>query len=172
MLHAYPRDFRARHGVEMRQSFQDEMRETLSTASTTALLRFLIRMARDFPVSVVRERINSPSITGTCCLVGAIAVGLYAAYVDHHNRTEVYPTLFVVLVGSFILGMIRPAGAWRWAVIVGLGVPFAGPPLTLTTRVASPGAWAILGVVLIPGLIGVYTGSTLRRAAGAMHSAK
>ena len=87
--------------------------------------------------------------------------------VDRHNVDEVYPTLMVVLIGSFVLGVLRPRHAWRWAIIIGLGVPFFGPLPALPARLASPGRWAMLAVLLIPGLIGAYTGSILRSAAGA-----
>jgi len=168
MLCAYPTEFRARFGLEMTQAFREQLREALSTAGTMGFLGFSMRMAWDFPISVFRERISSISAAGMCCVAAAVGFGLYAAYVDHHNATEVYPTLFIVLVGSFALGLIRPVHPWRWALIVGLGVPFSGSLLTLTARMASPGAWAILAVVLVPGLIGAYTGSFLRRAAASM----
>jgi hypothetical protein len=168
MLIAYPPEFRARYGLEMTQAFREQLREALSTAGTAGFLGFSMRMAWDFPISVLRERISSINVAGMCCAAAAVGFGLYAAYVDHHNATEVYPTLFVVLVGSFALGLIRPVRPWRWALIVVLGVPFSGPLLTLTARMISPGAWAILAVVLVPGFVGAYTGSFLRRAASAL----
>jgi hypothetical protein len=168
MLVVYPREFRARHGLQMKLAFKDLLREALSSASSMDFVRFCIRMARDYTASVLRERVRSLSATEIACLAGATGVGLFAAYVDHHNAREVYPTLSVVLVGSLVLGMVRPKHAWRWAAIVGLCIPFFGPLPTLTARLASPGAWAILAVVLIPGLLGAYTGSAFRRAAGSM----
>jgi len=111
-----------------------------------------------------QENFALQSLLEISCFAAAIAAGLYAAHVDHHNHTEVYPTLFVVLVSSFALGVVRPGHAWRWALIIGLLVPFAGPLQTLFDRLSSPGSWAILAVVLIPGLIGAYTGWFLRRA--------
>src|SRR5271155_5827300 len=105
-----------------------------------------------------QENFALQSLLEISCFAAAIAAGLYAAHVDHHNHTEVYPTLFVFLVRSFALGVVRPGHAWRWALIIGLLVPFAGPFQTLFDRLSSPGSWAILAVVLIPGLIGAYTG--------------
>jgi hypothetical protein len=102
------------------------------------------------------------------CLAAAIGIGLYAGYVDRHNATEVYPTLMVVLVGSFLLGLIQPAHAWRWALIVGVCVPFSGPISALPSRIITPGDWGILAVVLVPGFIGAYSGALLHLALGPM----
>jgi hypothetical protein len=110
-------------------------------------------------------RLNN-TLRRSACPIAALGIAAYAAHVDRHNATEVYPTLSVVLAGSFVLGIIRPKDAWRWACIVGLGVPFFGPWPALAARLASPGAWAMYGVVLIPGLIGAYAGSLLRAAIG------
>jgi len=102
------------------------------------------------------------------CVAAAVGFGLYAGYVDRHNATEVYPTLMVVLVGSFILGLIQPAHAWRWALIVGVCVPFLGPISGLPSRIITPGDWGILAVVLVPGFIGAYLGALLHLAVGSM----
>jgi cytochrome c oxidase subunit IV len=169
-LHAYPREFRARFGAEMRQVFHDQLRDTLSSQGILGLLQFSFHIACDLSMSILRERLTSISILGIICSAAAICFGLGAAYVDRHNASEVYPTLFVVMVSSFLLGVVRPLGAWRWALIVGLAVPFAGSVVALPSRLASPGHWAILAVVLIPGLIGAYTGVTLRWAVGELLS--
>jgi len=166
LLLAYPPEFRARYGVEMNQVFRDQLRDTLSKRGLHSLASFSIRAALDLFTSVLRERFTMKSAIGMLCLCAAFGFSLLAEHVDRHNVTEVYPTLMVALVGSFILGLIQPAWPWRWAIIVGLGVPFFGPLPELFARLASPGRWAMLAVLLIPGLIGAYTGSFLRRAIG------
>ena len=96
-------------------------------------------------------------------MAAALGFSIYAEYVDRHNATEVYPTLTVALIGSFILGLAQPSRPWKWAIIVGLGAPFFGPLPSLPARLASPGRWAILAILLVPGLIGAYSGSILPR---------
>ena len=167
LLHAYPPEFRLRYGIEMNQVFRDQLRDTLSKQGARGLVTFGARTAWDFCTSVPRERFTLQSLGGMLCLAAALGFAMYATYVDRHNVTEVYPTLMVVLVGSFILGILRPRSAWRWAILIGLGVPFFGPLPALPARLASPGRWAMLAVLLIPGLIGAYTGSILRSAVGA-----
>src|SRR5437764_453065 len=107
-------------------------------------------------------------LPGLICVLAAACFGMYGAYVDQHNATEVYPVLLVTLVGSLLLGLAHPRHVWRWALIVAALVPFS--PLAAAAfpaRLALPGSWAIMGVVLIPALIGAYAGWGLRKAAGA-----
>jgi len=167
LLHAYPPEFRLRYGAEMNQAFRDQLRDTLSRQGTLGFLTFCMRIAWDLCTSIPRERFTLRSLRGMLCLAAALGFATYATHVDRHNVDEVYPTLTVVLVGSFVLGMLRPRWAWRWAIIIGMGVPFFGPLLALPARLASPGRWAMLAVLMIPGLIGAYAGSILRSAVGA-----
>src|SRR4029077_20490726 len=103
----------------------------------------------DVAASVFRERFQMAM--GMFCLASAAGIGIYAAHVDRHNHHEVYPTLLVVTVGSFALGLIRPLGPWRWALIIGSGVPFAGPLLALPARLAAPCHWGVFGGVAVGG---------------------
>jgi hypothetical protein len=164
LLYAYPSEFRTRYGTEMCQVFSEQLRETLSAQRPLGFLQFCIHTVLDLTISILKERFTLQNAIGTLCLAAAATVGIGAAYVDRHNTHETYPTLLVVLVGSFILGLIRPQHAWRWALLAGLGVPFLGPVVDLPLRLLSPGCWAMLAVVLVPGLTGAYTGSTLHRA--------
>jgi hypothetical protein len=117
---------------------------------------------------MVRQRCNARSAISLLCLAAAIGIGIYASYVDHHNASEVYPTLMVAMAGSLVMGLIRLAAAWRWALIIGLAVPFAGPVITLPARLTVAGNWAIVAIVSTVGLLGAYSGSALRRAVGAL----
>jgi hypothetical protein len=166
LLYAYPPEFRARYKKEMTLAFKEELRQTLSSTNLSSQLLFPIQMAEDFVASALRERINSLGTMGMSCLVAASAIGLYASYVDHHNATEVYPTLSIALIGSFGLGLIRPTRPWRWALALAPWVPFAGSISNMRDRMISPGAWAIFAVVLIPSLIGAVTGSLIRQGIG------
>jgi hypothetical protein len=164
LLYAYPSAFRLRYGGEMEQAFGDQLRDTITTRGVGGLFAFCIRTAWDLARSVMRERFTLQSVVGILCVAAALGFSIYAAHVDHHNKTEVYPTLAVVLVGSFIAALIRPRHAWRWAIFVALGVPFFGPLPDLLARLAAPGRWAMLAVLLVPGLLGAYAGAMLRRA--------
>jgi len=163
LLRAYPPQFRARYQPEMVQAFADELRAAVSRGSMWGVMRFLMHIGKDLGVSALRERIRAISPAGVLCLLAGIAFGIYGAYVDRHNATEVYPTLSVVLAGSFVLGLIGPRHAWRWALVVAIWVPFLGALPEMTHRLVSPGAWAILGVLMVPGLIGAFSGSAIRR---------
>jgi hypothetical protein len=166
LLYAYPPGFRARYKKEMALAFKEELRQSLSSTGLWSRLLFPIRMAKDLLLSALRERIDSLDAVGMSCLIAASVIGLYASYVDRHNATEVYPTLSIALIGSFVLGLIRPRRPWRWAMAIALWVPFAGSISSLRYRLASPGAWAILAVVLVPGFVGAVAGSLVRQAIG------
>jgi len=99
-----------------------------------------------------------------------VAAGLFAGWVDFHND-EVQAAVLVVLVGSGLAGLAQPAHAWRWAVIVALGIPavyLIGDAIG-ATPVSPPGP-NLFGTLmaLIPGFIGAYAGALARRAAGAL----
>lgn len=164
LLYLYPIAFRKRYKEQMILTFKDELHQTLRDGTWRAKILFPARMAKDFLTSLFRERIAAMDVVGIICFIAAVGVGLCAAYVDHHNATEVYPTLFVALLGSFLLGLIRPVHPWRWALAVAPWVAFIGSSTSWKDTITSPGRWAILGVVLIPSLIGVTTGSLIRRA--------
>jgi hypothetical protein len=170
LLYAYPPEFRTRYGPEMNQVFRDQLRDTLAKQGIGGFVRFSMRTAWDLLASVMRERFTLKSLAGIVYLAAAIGFSISAEYVDRHNVTEVYPTLTVAIVGSFLLGLARPSRPWRWAMMIGIGVPFFGPLAVLPSRLASPGRWAMLAVMLIPGLIGAYSGSALRRPLGTPRS--
>ena len=95
------------------------------------------------------------------CLPLAFAGGIFAGWVDFNND-EVQATVLVILVGTFLLGLILPKRAWLWAVIVALCVP--GMYLLLRASGYLPKsppspAWygSLLG--LIPAFIGAYVGA-------------
>jgi len=166
LLYAYPPEFRARYKKEMIRAFKDDLHHTLRDGSLWSQISFPLQMANDFLTSVLRERIESLDAMGMSCLVAASGIGLYASYVDHHNATEVYPTLSIALIGSFLLGLIRPTHPWRWALAIAPWIPFAGSISNMRDRITSPGAWEIFAVVLIPSLIGAVAGSLIRRGIG------
>jgi hypothetical protein len=165
LLWVYPAEFRRCYGPEMVRVFGERLKDALTKHGVSALPWFTMHMTWDLLISAVRERTTAVSRVGTLCCVAGLGVGLYAAYVDHHNADEIYPTLSVLLVGSFFLGVVQPAHAWRWALVVAICVPFSPFAQALRddpTRFVSLGAWVMLLVAMIPAMIGAYAGSTLR----------
>jgi hypothetical protein len=94
----------------------------------------------------------------------AIAIGCFAVHVDLHN-SEVQAAVLVLLVGGFLLGAAWPAGAWRWAIVLGLSIivgDYAAPQLRLVARDPEPVNWGAL-LAVIPAFIGTYAGVGVRR---------
>jgi hypothetical protein len=95
------------------------------------------------------------------CLTLAFAGGIFAGWVDFNND-EPQAAVLVILVVTFLTGLIFPRKAWMWAIIValclpgvyllarGLGYQPVSPP--------SPGWYASL-LALIPAFIGAYSGA-------------
>lgn len=106
------------------------------------------------------------------CLFLAFAGGIFAGWVDFNND-EVQAAVLVILVVTFLLGMLVPKRAWLWAIIValclpvvyllarGLGYQPVSPP--------SPGWYASL-IALIPAFIGAYSGALARFAINSVAS--
>jgi hypothetical protein len=103
------------------------------------------------------------------CAVLALAGGLVAGAIDF-NATEPQPAALLVLIFAGILGLIQPHGAWRWAIIVALGLPLAHLSLRQLgwqpRDAPEPGEYATL-IALIPAFIGAYGGVLMRRVLNA-----
>jgi hypothetical protein len=99
------------------------------------------------------------------CTALALAGGLIAGLIDF-NATEPQPAALLVLIFAGILGLIQPRDAWRWAIIVALGLPLAHLSLRQLgwqpRDPVSPGEYATL-IALIPAFIGAYGGVLVRR---------
>jgi hypothetical protein len=95
-------------------------------------------------------------------LIGAAMAGA----VDFNND-EPQAAVIVIIAFAGLLGFIQPRKAWRWALIVGLGVPIVyliATALGYQSRsVPEPGWYASL-IALIPAFISTYCGVLLRRA--------
>lgn len=84
--------------------------------------------------------------------------------------------LLGLLLATFLLGFVQPEGAWRWAILVSVGIPISG---LLALKIGNvfpcrPGhpyscapptfGDALSSVfVLIPAFLSVYAGAWLRR---------
>lgn len=99
----------------------------------------------------------------------AIMIGLGIGWLDLHT-TEVTVTILALLVAGGILGLLQPRGAWRWAVLLALGLPVMAligqqlrvqtpEPIRLDPRIAL--------VAFAFALAGCYGGVVVRRMSGA-----
>lgn len=98
---------------------------------------------------------------------GALAAGLFTAYVDFHT-TEVVPTLLVILTSTFVLGTLYGRLGWLWALIVAgclAGAHVLAPRFGMIPRDAGHlGNPLWLMILSIPAAITAYVGAGLRRA--------
>jgi hypothetical protein len=100
------------------------------------------------------------------CTALALIGGFIAGAVDFNND-EPQAAVIVIIVFAGLLGFIQPRKAWRWALIVGLGVPIvyliAAALGYQPKSVPEPGWYASL-IALIPAFISAYCGVLLRKA--------
>jgi hypothetical protein len=99
------------------------------------------------------------------CIALAIIGGFLAGAVDFNND-EPQAAVIVIVAFTGLLGFIQPRKAWRWALIVGLGVPIVYLVATAlgypSKSVPEPGWYASL-IALIPAFISTYCGVLLRK---------
>ena len=96
------------------------------------------------------------------CWALAIGFGLLTGYVDFHSDEVQLPAL-LLLVFAFLLGFAQPKGAWRWAVVVGTGVPLARLiGITLGYAAPYPTDSSIVFLPVIVALAGAYSGALIR----------
>jgi hypothetical protein len=104
------------------------------------------------------------------CLIAAVIGGFVAGAIDFNND-EPQAAVLVIIVFAGVLGFIQPRKAWRWALIVGLGVPIVYLIATAfgysSRGVPEPGWYASL-IALIPAFISTYCGVLLRKALSAV----
>ena len=100
------------------------------------------------------------------CIALAVIGGFLAGAVDFNND-EPQATVIVIVLFTGLLGFIQPRRAWRWALIVALGVPIVYLIATAlgyhSKSVPEPGWYASL-IALIPAFISTYGGVLLRKA--------
>jgi len=99
------------------------------------------------------------------CTALAVAMGLGIGWLDLHV-TEVFLTILALLLAGLLLGLLRPTGAWRWAVLLALGLPaMAVVGRLLRVRTAEPIRLdpRIALVALAFALVGCYGGVVVRR---------
>ena len=163
LLVAVPADFRREFGKQMVQDFVTAFRQAdhrdapgftrLWAYALTDLVRTAAAEWRD-----AARRRDGP--IGRFVCAGALAVSLLTAYL--HLRADMDGlSILLLLAGGAVCGVLCPYGAWRWAAILGFGIPFA----LLTAHGFGPAVFRRgdadlpLPAPLIPGLLGAYTGS-------------
>jgi hypothetical protein len=108
----------------------------------------------------------APSTCDLAWAALAAAAGLGIGWLDLHT-TEVIVTLVPLLASGMVLGLLRPRAAWRWAVLIALGLPLMAAVARLSgMRTAEPARLdpRIALVALAVALLGAYAGVLLRRA--------
>lgn len=107
------------------------------------------------------------SRTSAICVTLAVTMGLGIGSLDLHT-TEVSVTILALLLAGLLLGLLQPAAAWRWAVLLALGLPvMAVIGQRLGVRTAEPIHLdpRIVLVALVFALAGCYGGVAVRRIA-------
>src|SRR5512135_3027631 len=103
------------------------------------------------------------------CLALAVIGAFLAGAVDFNND-EPQAAVIVIIAFAGLLGFIQPRKAWRWALIIGLGVPIVYLIATAlgyhAKSVGEPGWYASL-IALIPAFISTYCGVLLRKVLSA-----
>jgi hypothetical protein len=167
LLIIYPSTFRRQFGHEMVQVFRVACRHSVSCGGRS-LVQFWVRAFSDLAASGSAERLDEiRRRTGPhrpYAYAGALMLSLVTGYL--HLRADADALSIVLLLGgAFGFGLAFPAAAWRWALILGLGIPTA---LLVAHGVAVPSVphrdadLPVLAPVL-PALLGAYTGALLPR---------
>lgn len=159
----YPRAFRVAYGREMRQAFEDGLREAALRNGRLAALGIALRYLSDVPFSSVREHWSAADRTAAALWLIAVPLGLFVGYVDSRNN-EVQAAVLLIGVFSFLFGLVVPRRAWRWALAVGGSIPayyLGGQILGVHLPPMEPNDWASL-IALVPALLGAYAGSFVR----------
>ena len=98
--------------------------------------------------------------------LAAIAVSAGFAYFDSVTKSDDTGVLaFLLLCLTVPFGFVEPCRAWRWGVVLGLGVPvwhFLRVGLGIIPPDPSQPGFAFF-IPLIPALLGAYAGAFLRR---------
>lgn len=173
LLYAYPPGFRSQYGRSMVTLFRDRLRETVHRQHPPDLIHFAVDMLRDWLVTALHERIISMNKTAFVASVFAFAAGLYAAYVDFH-ATEELATLLVIVVPTFLLGILYGRLGWLWALIVAacltgahIIAPYFGVFPRDGTHIGNPLSLMILA---LPAAVSAYFGAGVRFLARHSHS--
>ena len=98
----------------------------------------------------------------------AAGIGLAVGVIDARLTTDdALPSLVMIGVPAFLFGLARPRHAWRWALLVGLGVPLhylAGLAVGYQSpHPPQPNGGASF-LALVPAFVAAYLGVAVRAA--------
>ncbi len=99
------------------------------------------------------------------CAVLAAALGLGIGWLDLHT-TEVIVTILALLSAGLVLGLLKPVGAWRWAILLALGLPaMAELGRLFGVRTPEPIHFdpRVCLFALMVGFVGCFAGVAVRR---------
>ncbi len=106
------------------------------------------------------------------CTFIAFVLGLVVGWLDLHV-TEVVVTIVSLLAVGLLLGLLQPSAAWRWAVLIAIGLPIMASVARLSAmQTAEPARLdaRITLAALAFGLLGSYAGVFIRRTVRALTS--
>lgn len=98
------------------------------------------------------------------CLALAVTLGLIVGWLDLHV-TEVIVTIIALLTFGLLLGLVQPTGAWRWALLIAIGLPIMELiAKNFNLQTAEPVRFdiSITIVALAFALLGTYLGVFIR----------
>lgn len=158
LLYAYPKDFRRRYGLEMRQVFRDRAKAAMRERN---LCQWILRVLVDSGMTAVQERVAAVSFGFAVTLIASLLASWLTAYVDVHND-EVQAAVLVILVSTFLLGLVNPCRGWVYAIVIGLSIPaayLACPVLGIVQKYPPPSNILPTFVAMIPAFLGAYSGA-------------
>ena len=100
------------------------------------------------------------------CTAIALVLGLIVGWLDLHI-TEVIITIIGLFTAGLVLGLLQPAAAWRWPVLVVIGLPLMVVIAHMSHMQTAEPAQLDIGVALVALLFvfaGTYAGVFIRYA--------
>ena len=95
--------------------------------------------------------------------IGALLVGLGAGFLEVRFEDLLATALFV-MIGTMVLGFLRPKSPWRWTLIVGLCVPLVRFwAYAFRTEHASRAQLWESALGFLTGIAGAYCGMFTRK---------
>jgi hypothetical protein len=183
----YPWAYRHSFGGLMEQLFFDQTRAALRHGGRWALARLWLRTLLDLGQSALREygdAMQKIKIERRTWIVLATAalMAFFLGWVDL-TASEVQAPLGVALMCSFALGIAQPRRAWRWALILSVGVSLAEllavlvgfePAGMIHSQAVHPAVHLTFGMsnvyeslfLLIPTTLAAYGGALMRKISG------
>jgi hypothetical protein len=104
------------------------------------------------------------------CTIVALILGLAIGWLDVHT-TEVAVTILALLTAGLLLGLLQPVAAWRWALLMVIGIPTMAAVARVSGMQTPEPAQLDVRIVLVTlvfASLGCYAGVLIRRVARAL----